>query len=171
MATFGRAADGPSTRYGSTVVLCNHAEGSKYGAMASAFTAYAQPLVDQTDGSLEQVQKALNLAQICSTLAQFPENSRDAAISEMQSSLEMTDEEFDLFRRSLILPMIQRHEEMFPRLQRRHLIDAEPSSPIPTLSAQPKSAVRAEAYPGTDRYAPCPCNSGEKYKFCCGKRR
>jgi hypothetical protein len=26
-----------------------------------------------------------------------------------------------------------------------------------------------EEYPGTPRNAPCPCNSGKKYKRCCGK--
>jgi uncharacterized protein YecA (UPF0149 family) len=30
-------------------------------------------------------------------------------------------------------------------------------------------ATTGGKYPGTGRYDPCPCNSGEKYKFCCGK--
>ncbi|WP_083842894.1 SEC-C metal-binding domain-containing protein [Schlesneria paludicola] len=30
---------------------------------------------------------------------------------------------------------------------------------------------RVETYPGTEPYAPCPCQSGRKYKFCCNSRR
>ncbi len=35
------------------------------GAIAEAFRDYAQPLLDQTDGSEEQLRKALGLSQIC----------------------------------------------------------------------------------------------------------
>jgi uncharacterized protein YecA (UPF0149 family) len=65
--------------------------------------------------------------------------------------------------------MIQRHQEMFPRMHRRVPHDPSPSSPA--APAHPSKAAPGERYPGTDRYAPCPCNSGEKYKFCCGARR
>ena len=139
------------------------------GALAEAFAAYAQPLLDQTDGSQEQLQKAFTISQLCYNLALLPDDERDRAISEMQSTLKMNDEEFDEFRRSIVIPMIRRHEEMFPRLHRRVFTD--PLQSGPSLQAQPKMAASAEAYPGTDRYAPCPCNSGEKYKFCCGKKR
>ena len=33
---------------------------------------------------------------------------------------------------------------------------------IPATPPQPSAAI--------DRYAPCPCGSGEKYKFCCGEK-
>jgi uncharacterized protein YecA (UPF0149 family) len=78
----------------------------------------------------------------------------------------MDDEEFDEFRRDIVVPMIQRHEEMFPLMHRRVSASLWQNDPAPW--AQPSMAAPAEKYPGTDRYAPCPCNSGEKYKFCCG---
>ncbi len=36
-------------------------------------------------------------------------------------------------------------------------------------SMQPHGVARTE--PGTFPYAPCPCNIGEKYKFCCRAKR
>ena len=143
------------------------------GAIAEAFVAYAQPLLDQTDGSDEQLNKALAISQFCYNLSLMPEDSRDGALSEMRSTLGMDDEEFDDFRRSIVGPMIQRHQEMFPQMHRQRSTDFPQSGPSrsgPSFGSRPEMA-RAEAYPGTDRYAPCPCNSGRKYKFCCGKKR
>lgn len=34
------------------------------GAIADAIVAYAQPLIDQTDGSLEQLNQALAMSQV-----------------------------------------------------------------------------------------------------------
>jgi uncharacterized protein YecA (UPF0149 family) len=85
----------------------------------------------------------------------------------------MNDEEFDDFRHSIIVPMIRRHQEMFPQMHRRVSTNSSPSGPSPSgpsLRARPRTTATGGAYPGTDRYAPCPCNSGEKYKFCCGKK-
>jgi hypothetical protein len=138
------------------------------GAIAEAIVAYAQPLIDQTDGSIEQLQKAFTISQLCYNLALLPEDQRDAALSKVQQDLKMDEEEFDDFRRSIVVPMIQRHHDMFPFMHRRHSTDLSPS--IPSPPARPRAAATAEKYPGTDRYAPCPCNSGEKYKFCCGKK-
>jgi SEC-C motif len=139
------------------------------GAIAEALVAYAQPLVDQTDGSLEQVNKAFGISQICYNLSLLPDDSRNKMFSEMQSSLKMDDEEFDAFKQSIILPMIRRHQEMFPRMHQRFSTDSSPSGP--SRGGHPRVSGPAERYPGTDRYAPCPCNSGEKYKFCCGAKR
>jgi hypothetical protein len=140
------------------------------GAIAEAFVAFAKPLLDQTDGSHEQLNKAFAISQLCYNLALLPEDDRCAAFTEMQQTLKMDDEEFDDFRRSVLVPMIQRHQEMFPLIHRR--VPHDPSQSSPSLGAQhPTKAARAERYPGTDRYAPCPCNSGEKYKFCCGAKR
>jgi uncharacterized protein YecA (UPF0149 family) len=103
----------------------------------------------------------------------MPEESRDETLREMQSSLEMDDKEFDDFRSSIILPMLQRHEEMFPRMHARRSFDVSRSGhseSIASVSAGPRRGSRGEAYPGTDRYAPCPCGSDKKYKFCCGKK-
>ncbi len=143
------------------------------GAIAEGFVAYAQPLLDQTDGSEGQLNKAFTISQLCFNLALMPEDSRDQAISEMRLSLNMNDEEFDDFRHSIVVPMIRRHQEMFPQMHRRVSTNSSPSGPSPSgpsLRARPRTTATGEAYPGTDRYAPCPCNSGEKYKFCCGKK-
>jgi hypothetical protein len=134
------------------------------GAIAEAIVAYAQPLIDQTDGSVEQLQKAFAASQLCYNLALLPDDKQEKAISELQSGLEMDDEEFALFRHSIIDPMIRRHQEMFPRMHRRGSTDGSQSGP--SSWSQPGTAT-PEKYPETDRYAPCPCNSGRKYKFCC----
>jgi SEC-C motif len=138
------------------------------GAIAEGLVAYAQPLIDQTDGSHEQLNKAFAISQICFNLALLPEDERDARLSEMQPSLQMDDEEFEEFRRSILIPMIQRHHEMFPLMHQKVSTNSWLNEPL--LQAQPSMAVAAETHPKIDRYAPCPCNSGEKYKFCCGKK-
>jgi hypothetical protein len=138
------------------------------GAIAEAIVAFAQPLLDQTDGSLEQMNKAFQLSQLCYNLALLPEGSRETTIGEMRQSLAMDDEEFDAFRREILVPMIRRHEAMFPRMHRRVSTDLLESGPSPR--AQPRMAEVTQTYPKTDRYAPCPCNSGKKYKFCCGAK-
>ncbi|HEV3415429.1 MAG TPA: SEC-C metal-binding domain-containing protein [Pirellulales bacterium] len=138
------------------------------GAIAEAIVAFAQPLLDQTDGSIEQMNKAFQLSQLCYNLALLPEDSRETTIGEMRQSLEMADEEFDAFRREILVPMIQRHEAMFPMMHRR--VSANLLESGHSLRAQPRIAEVAQTYPKTDRYAPCPCNSGKKYKFCCGAK-
>jgi hypothetical protein len=135
------------------------------GAIAEAFAAYAQPLVDQTDGSLEQVQRAFLIAQFCYNLGSTPPERREKRLASMQEALEMSDEEFDEFRRDIVLPMVERHQAMFGGMLHPFrgfgsegnvsLLEREIASSVP---------------PPADRYAPCPCNSGEKYKFCCGKK-
>ena len=138
------------------------------GAIAEGFVAYAQPLIDQTDGSQEQLNKAVAISQLCFNLALLPDERRDTALGKMQPTLEMDDNEFDAFRRSIVVPMIQRHKEMFPRMHRRN--SSDPWQSGPSVRAHPRMAMPAETNPGGDRYAPCPCNSGRKYKFCCGVR-
>ena len=139
------------------------------GALADAFVAYAQPLLDQTDGSEEDLNKAFAIGQLCYNLALLPDDQRDAMLSEMRPTLRMDDAEFAEFRRSVVMPMIRRHEEMFPGLHGRSFGASAPSSP--SLRADSRKAAPGGRYPGTDRYAPCPCGSGEKYKFCCGAKR
>lgn len=138
------------------------------GAMAKAFVDYAQPLLDQSDGSEEQLNKAFAISQLCYNLALLPDDRRDKMLSEMRQSLGMDDAEFAEFQRSVIVPMIRRHEEMFPGLHRRSFGDSAPSPPSPPASTRKEAS--GERYPGTARYAPCPCGSGEKYKFCCGAK-
>jgi hypothetical protein len=144
------------------------------GAIAEAFAAYAQPLLDQTDGSEEQLNKAFAISQLCYNLSLIPEDGRDQALSEMRLTLDMDDKEFDDFRRTIIFPMIQRHEEMFPQMHGQGptgFSQSGPSPSGPSFQARPRIPTRTESHPGTDRYAPCPCGSGRKYKFCCGKQR
>jgi SEC-C motif len=138
------------------------------GAIAEGIVAFAQPLLDQTDGSLEQMQKAFTLSQLCFNLALLPDDKRETSLSDLRLSLEMDDEEFDEFRRDVIGPMILRHRAMFPRMHRRLSTDLLGSGSSPR--AHPIMAEPAETRPTIDRYAPCPCNSGRKYKFCCGKK-
>jgi hypothetical protein len=59
------------------------------GAIAEGFVAYAQPLLDQTDGSQEQLSKAFALSQLCYNLALLPEDQRDTTLSEMRPALKM----------------------------------------------------------------------------------
>jgi uncharacterized protein YecA (UPF0149 family) len=138
------------------------------GAITEGFLAYAQPILDQTDGSQEQLNKAFTISHLCFSLAQLPEDRRDTRLNEMRPVLKMDDEEFDEFRRSIVAPMIQRHQETFPRMHGR--VASVPSQSKPSPRALPRMAAPAETYPSRDRYAPCPCNSGEKFKFCCGAR-
>jgi hypothetical protein len=139
------------------------------GALAEAFVAYAQPLLDQTDGSEEQLNKAFSISQLCYNLALLPDDRRDTMLSEMRQTLGMDDAEFAEFRRSVIVPMVRRHEEMFPGMHQRSFGGSAPSPRSPL--AHTRKAAPGARYPGTDRYAPCPCGSGEKYKFCCGAKR
>lgn len=135
------------------------------GAIAEAFVAYAQPLIDQTDGSQEQVSKALAISQLCYNLALLPEESRDQAIRKMQGSLKMDDEEFEVFQSAVIRPMLQQHQEMFA--PRQGGIFGDTLLDEPASRGYSKKRISDEAFPGTRPYAPCPCDSGKKYKFCC----
>ena len=54
------------------------------GVMADSIVAYAQPLLDETDGSIDAMQRAMDLAQVCWNLALLPEEERDAQIAEMR---------------------------------------------------------------------------------------
>lgn len=139
------------------------------GALADSFVAFAQPLIDETDGSMEQLNKAFGMAQLCYNLALLPEESRKETLAKMQTDLALDDEEFAEFRRAVIDPMLRRHEDMFGRSHRW-------DSMIPSLRrdrSQPhvRTMAAPQATAVIDRYAPCPCNSGKKFKFCCGLKR
>ena len=62
------------------------------GAIAEGFVAYAQRLLDQTDGSEGQVKKAFAVSQCCFNLALMPEGIREQTLGKMKQSLEMNDE-------------------------------------------------------------------------------
>jgi uncharacterized protein YecA (UPF0149 family) len=139
------------------------------GAMADAMAAYAQPLLDATDGSLEQMNRALALAQVCWNLALLPEEARNKALREMEPSLKMEAGEFEAFRRTLVVPMIRRHEEMFPLMHEAASTGGSSRNVRAATSSSTTPPVSGEKYPGTGRNAPCPCHSGKKYKKCCGR--
>jgi uncharacterized protein YecA (UPF0149 family) len=132
------------------------------GVIAESVVTYARPLFDQTDGSLEKMNQAMAIAQMCWNLALQPEDARETAIDEIKPALNMTDEEFADFRQHLILPMIHRHYEMFPGMHGR-------SRKKPNIFGIMPSPTND--YPRTGRNAPCPCGSGRKYKVCCGARK
>ena len=105
------------------------------GAIAEGLVAYAQPLIDQTDGSHEEMEKAFALGMLCYNLAILPdEASRDKTLSDMRPTLDMDDEEFDEFVHSIVLPMIRRHHEMFPFMHQK--VSTGPSQSGPSLFAR-----------------------------------
>ncbi|MBN1396138.1 MAG: SEC-C domain-containing protein [Pirellulales bacterium] len=132
------------------------------GIIADSFVTYAQPLFDETDGTKESFNRAMTVAQMCWNFAIMPEDRRDAAINDIKPALKMSDAEFAEFRQHVILPMIQRHCEMFPGL---HTGSKHISSMFGEGFAPEKKKQR------TGRNAPCPCGSGRKYKRCCGASR
>lgn len=143
------------------------------GAIAEAFGAFVQPLLDQTDGSEEELNKALQIGSLCFTLAELPDDQREKMLGDFRSAFE-TDEAFEDFRRTIVDPMIRRHEQMFPRLHRRDSADEwcdDPSGRGVFIARRPRPTQPSLTQRPVDRYAPCPCNSGKKYKFCCGLKR
>ncbi len=137
------------------------------GAFGEAFGAYAQPLLDQTDGSYEQVDKAMKVAQFCWNLATLPEESRDAFLANLRSAMPMDDEEFEDFRQSILEPMVRRHHQMFPGLGQNGPGRPGPRwSVTPELPSEPEPTGQSSERVG--RNDPCPCGSGRKYKKCCG---
>ena len=64
------------------------------GVMAESIVAYAQPLLDATDRSHEQMQKALSIAQMCWNLALLPKTEQEKSIAVMQPALKMDEAKF-----------------------------------------------------------------------------
>ncbi len=118
---------------------------------------YAQPLLDETDGSFDQMQNAMSIALMCWDLALLPEIEQEGVIATMRPGLKMDEGEFADFRELVIEPMVLRHHEMFPNMPR---LGSETTAP---------PAPRETKHSGTGRNEPCPCNSGKKYKRCCGR--
>jgi hypothetical protein len=118
---------------------------------AEAMSTFAQPLIDASDGSPEDIQWALSLSQVCWNLALLPAEKRDEFLAEMRPAMNLDDAEFEDFKANVVMPMVRRHQEMFPAMQR----------------SSGKRPVRK--YAGTGRNERCPCGSGKKYKMCCGR--
>lgn len=141
------------------------------GAIADAFANYAQPLLDDTDGSMGQMNKAMSIAQFCWNLALASEPEKENLLLAMRETLGMEESEFEDFRSSIIEPMIKRHYQLFPNLPRRG--EKREPSPRPQTQRVPKPVVSPSPIPKKSgkvgRNDPCPCNSGKKYKKCCGR--
>lgn len=138
------------------------------GAIADAMSRFAQPLIEATDGSPEQLQRALTLSQLCWNLAITQEEKREEFLAHMQPALKMDGEELQEFKRTVVAPMIRRHQEMFPAMQRPRATD--PSRPALGHAIPPPAPRRpVKKYAGTGRNERCPCGSGKKYKVCCGR--
>ncbi len=101
------------------------------GAIAESMLAYADPLLRQTDGSPERMNKALQLAMICWNLSLISDADRDRMLAELQGKLRMDDKKFRVFLCDIVNPMIRRHREMFPEMNpaRRQWIRNEDVAP------------------------------------------
>ena len=138
------------------------------GAIAEAMVEFARPLIDATDGSIEAMNRALSVSSLCYNLGCLPEEAREPIISEMKIKLNLNDLEFEEFKRSVITPMLQRYETMFGGRQLSgfdNFLHSRPQRP-----SRPIVEANNEVISKPDRYALCDCNSGLKYKFCCGKK-
>lgn len=141
--------------------------GFSMGAIANAIFEYARPLIDASDGSIEQLNKALAISQACWNIAVLPMEMRESGINSLRETFSEADGEFEYFHQSILLPMIRRYEEMFLRQHPSESI--EPPHWNPRLAMPPTVKSRKEKSSKPGRYDPCPCNSGSKYKFCCGR--
>ena len=138
------------------------------GAIADAMVEYAQPLLDETDGSIEAMNKALSISSLCYNMGRLPEAAREPILSNLKVNLNLNDLEFEEFRRSVVTPMLQRYETMFGGRQLNgfdNFLHRRPSRPSRQIVE-----ANEESTSKRDRYALCDCNSGLKYKFCCGKK-
>lgn len=127
--------------------------------IAEAMAAYAKPLLDQTDGSTQQMNSAFAFGQLCWNLALLPEQERDEALAKMRPTLNMDDDQFETFRRSVVVPMIQRHQEMFPRMHRLGSMESSRGAPAP--QTRRTTPARAEKFPGTGAMRRVPVTVGE----------
>lgn len=139
------------------------------GAFGEAMWEFAQPLIDATDGSAEQVSKAMTIAMVVWNLSLLDEEGRAETFTAMQREFGMNDKKFAKFRADVIEPMIDRHEWMFPKMHKRAAISNQEQADETAAPLRVSTFPRREAYPGTGRNAPCPCGSGKKYKRCCGQ--
>jgi uncharacterized protein YecA (UPF0149 family) len=134
------------------------------GAIAESIVAYAQPLIDQTDGSMEQMQKAMTIGQLCWNLALLSPEEREDSLRDVLCSLDVDEKDFEDLQRDVIEPMIRRHEEMFPQMHGR----APSRLAAKKLAAASRSTPQRAEGPRVGRNSPCPCGSGRKFKQCCG---
>jgi len=80
---------------------------------------FAKPLVDATDGSAEDVQRALDLSLLLWNVADVDDAAREELLSKMAERFE--DEQREAFQR-LARMMVERKREMFPQGEERPLL-------------------------------------------------
>ncbi len=64
-------------------------------------------MLDQTDGTMEQVNKAFGLAQLCWNLAILPEDGLEKALGEMQVSGNRTQRVVPLWQRKKVQAVLR----------------------------------------------------------------
>lgn len=89
---------------------------------SEALADFAQPLIDDTDGSEEEVSKALMFATLCWNLALLDDESAmervlNHMVREYREESELGAEEGVEFR-EMILQMVERHRRMFPAMHK-----------------------------------------------------
>jgi len=83
---------------------------------AAGMADFAAPLLDASDGSAEQVQRALDMAMAFWNLAIIEDDAqRTRVLSDIATKLFDTEDERARFR-SLAAEMIERHRTMFPEM-------------------------------------------------------
>lgn len=85
---------------------------------AQAMVDFVQPLLDQTDGSSEQVERVMRLGMMWWNLAILPPSERARMLNETVEEMELDAEARDSFLEATHA-MIARHESMFPALHAR----------------------------------------------------
>src|SRR5664280_357874 len=91
---------------------------------AQEMADFVQPLLDTTDGSIEEMNKIFSLGMLCWNIALLPTQRRESAISETTAKFAKADEDKNAFH-SMIEMMVARHEGMFPRLHQRRAFEAD----------------------------------------------
>jgi hypothetical protein len=82
------------------------------GGPAQQMIEFVQPLIDRSDGSKEQIEKALSFGMLFWNIAILPRAERAAAVEEVGRGIAQTDEDREAFR-DLAKVMLARHDELF----------------------------------------------------------
>ncbi|HYQ29877.1 MAG TPA: SEC-C domain-containing protein [Polyangiaceae bacterium] len=82
------------------------------GGWAQQMIEFVQPLLDKSDGSKEQVEKAVSFGMLCWNIAIMPRAERAVAIDAAEREIAKTDEDREAFR-DLVELMLARYEELF----------------------------------------------------------
>lgn len=82
---------------------------------AKQMVDFLQPLLDDTDGSPEQMNRVMQLGMLWWNLATLPPGEREDLLTEMVNKVSEEDEVRQEFRR-VAVAMVERHRAMFPRL-------------------------------------------------------